>query len=630
MQPLLRDTKVEVWPTTEDTDKSTTRLEFAMVLVICVIAWILSHRYQGIFHDARLYTLEALAHLDTSLAKDVFLRFGSQDRFTIFGPIYAAVIQLLGTEVAAATLTFAFQIVLFTCAWLLARTVMPSRLALYGVAVLVAIPGEYGAERIFTCVEAYVTPRMAAEALTLAGLATALRARPPYVAGGLILAAAMIHPLMACAGLVALLFIYVALPYPRLGFALAAAAGAALLLGAFTLPTGIWGRFDARWLRLVMDRSPWLFVSNWLADDWARAAVTVATLIVGSCTAIGAQARILCQACLLTTVAGLLLTFIACDELHLVLVTQLQPWRWEWLGIVTAALLLPLVVHTRWQTDLIGRTTAVFLTAAWIFAANEFAVVAALASVASVALTRRLTSREARLVFGAACGLLAIAIVWRIASNLEFTDSHYTDFGVPLWLRRAVSFAHDGSAPLAALLLAWWLAHVNRGGMALALLTICAAAACAALLPETWIQWTVREYPQGRVAQFTPWRERIPPGSDVFWPELPMAAWMLLDRPSYLSVIQSAGIVFSRETAFELERRAIAIATIVPPNSFLGWNGPAAGLNLSVPQLQNLCGLAAFEFLVTNADLGVAPAGFIPNNPSGSTGLRLYHCPIHN
>jgi len=247
-----------------------------------------------------------------------------------------------------------------------------------------------------------------------------------------------------------------------------------------------------------------------------------------------------------------------------------------------------------------------------------------------MALTRRLSATEGRLVFWGACGLLVIAIVWRIASNLEFTDSHYIEFSFPLWLRRATSFTHDGTLTVALLVLVWWLAEAKRGRPGLVLLAALGAAACVVLFPTTSAQWTRREFPQRQVAQFAAWRERIPPGTDVFWLESPLAVWMLLDRPSYLSVLQSAGVVFSREAALELKRRALALSTIVPPDSFLNWDGQAASFGFSVKQLQGLCQLAAFEFLVTRADLGVAPAGFIPSeSPPGSKGLRLYHCPLH-
>ncbi len=268
-------------PLAKDPDQAYSTLEFAVLLLLCVTTWALSHGYRGVFHDAGLYTLQALARLTpTSLGQDVFLRFGSQDRYTIFSPIYAAASQVLGTEAAAATLTFTLQIALFVCGWLLARAVMPARLALYGLAVLVAIPGDYGSDRIFTCVEQFLTPRMAAEALVLASLAAALSART-RLATALIALATLMHPIMASAGIAALLFLYVAIPNARLAVKLLAVATVALAAATLAAPNGVWGRFDPTWLRLVMDRTPYLFLSNWQTDDWARAAVTLATLGVG-------------------------------------------------------------------------------------------------------------------------------------------------------------------------------------------------------------------------------------------------------------------------------------------------------------------------------------------------------------
>jgi hypothetical protein len=160
------------------------------------------------------------------------------------------------------------------------------------------------------------------------------------------------------------------------------------------------------------------------------------------------------------------------------------------------------------------------------------------------------------------------------------------------------------------------------------LLVVLATTGCVVLLPQTWTQWTIREYPPQRVAQFAAWRALIPAGTDVFWPQSPVATWLLLDRPSYLSVLQTSGMVFSRDTAMELHRRAITLAAIVPPPSFLSWDSAGSNLELSVQQLKVACQLAAFEYMVTRADLGVAPVGMIPQGSPGSRGLRLYRCPI--
>jgi hypothetical protein len=615
-------------PATAARDSAPHLLGAALLALLWGALWALSHSYRGIFHDASLYTLQALGRLSpASLSQDVFLRFGSQDRFTLFSPVYAGAIRLLGPEWAAALLTLASQCALLTAAWFLARAAMTPRLALLGLSVLIAIPGDYGTDRIFACVEQFLTPRMAAEALALGSLAAALRGRP-VAALVLILLAAVIHPLVAAAGLGALLCLYVILPRPRLGMAIVGAA--VLLTVCWALLAPHFGRFDPAWLHLVQDRSPYLFLSSWGLDDWGRVAVTLATLLVGARRVRSEPARLLCWAAMLTTVAGLVSSFIGCDELHLVFFTQLQPWRWQWLGIASAALLLPLILESCLNSDGDGRTTALLLAAAWIFGANAFSLTATAAVIAALELGPRLKANETRWLFCGAVGMLAIAVIWRVASNLEFTDAHYIDLHIPLWQRRVMSFVHDGSAPLAVIALTWWLMRSARGWVALLAMALFAAAACAALLPQTWAQWTQREFPAARVADFAPWRAQIPPGTDVFWPDSPLAAWLLLDRPNYLSSVQTSGMVFSRRSALELERRALVLQSVVPPAAFLGWAEAAPGIGLSVQQLQGVCRLAVVEYLVTGADLGLTPLAIMPGPPGkASNQLRLYRCARH-
>lgn len=636
-----------------------------MLALLGLATWALSHSYLGIFHDAGLYTLQALAHLrPQSLPEDVFLKFGSQDHFTIFSPLYASVSRLLGVEHAAAALTLTFQLALLLGAWVLARNVapaavgtpMPALIGLLGVVVLIAVPGYYGADRVFTCIESFLTPRMAAEALTLGSLAVALSSQPSNRVTrrlgslGLLFAAALLHPVMAAAGIAALFCLYVALPRPRLAIVLAAAGLLVIATAAFAMPSGIWGRFDEVWLDLVRHRSPYLFLAHWQLDDWARTAVTLATLTSGYYTAQNVRARTLCVITLVTVVSGLALTLIACDELHLVLFTQLQPWRWTWLGTVVAALILPATVLTLWGKEqaVTGRSTALLLIAAWIFASNAYALVAAVAALSALAFLHRLKLSEARWVFWGACGMLAIALVWRVASNLEFTDAHYLDPTIPLWIRRAMSFAHDGSAPMAVILLAFGLARIRRGRpspvelggpterfgvAALTLLAALAAAVCVTLVPQTWHHWTALEYPPSQVARYAALRDRIPPGAEVFWPELPVGIWMLLNRPSYLSVIQTSGLMFSRRTALELNRRARALSPAVNPGTFLNWDSAGTGMMLSKQQLLQACSTGEFDFLVTGADLGRASVAAVPfaTGPASVIGaaskaIRLYRC----
>ncbi len=78
-----------------------------LALGLSVLAvWMVQHRYIDIGHDAMLYALLALArlHPDT-LSNDVFLRFGSQDHFTVFSPLFAFMIRVFDLAPAAAILT---------------------------------------------------------------------------------------------------------------------------------------------------------------------------------------------------------------------------------------------------------------------------------------------------------------------------------------------------------------------------------------------------------------------------------------------------------------------------------------------------------------------------------------------
>jgi hypothetical protein len=609
----------------------------------------LGHAYQGLFHDAALYTLQALARLEPeSLAHDPFLRFGSQDHFTIFSPLYAAAIRLWGIEPAAAVLTLLSQVALLGGAYALARSVSTPgvstpgvatpgvatpgastpALALLGTALFLAIPGYYGPDRIFTCMEAFLTPRMAAEALVLCSIAAALQQRP-LPALLLTAAAILVHPLMAAAGIATLLWLYVGIPRPRRAFALLLAAAAALAGMAWVGPEGSpVGRFDAAWLALVRNRSPYLFLAHWTVDDWGRLAVTLATLAVGAGSLADARARRLCQAAALTTLSGVALTGLACDWLHLVLFTQLQPWRWQWFGTVAAALILPTLIAAGWTTHTArARTTGILLLAAWIFGANAYALAAAGAALAAFGLLQRLNAREARLVFLGACALAALAVVWRVATNLEFTDAYYVDPTLPLWMRKAMSFARDGSAGAAALGLAWWLSRTGRGRLAVPALIILGAAGAALLLalaPQVSRSWSAREFSPDSFAEF---RRLIPPGAEVFWPENPLATWVVLGRANYLSVPQTSGLVFSRATALEMQRRAAALGEAIAPRTFLDWSTGGIHVVLSKQQLEKSCRTGEFPYLVSGAQLNLPSMALVrPAGGGTKRAIRLYAC----
>jgi hypothetical protein len=197
-----------------------------------------------------------------------------------------------------------------------------------------------------------------------------------------------------------------------------------------------------------------------------------------------------------------------------------------------------------------------------------------------------------------------------------------------------MSFAHDGAVPVALVALVWWLDRRRVGRIAVPVTGVLALALCFALAPQTWRAWTQRAYPQAEVARFAEFRARIPPGAEVFWPEAPLAVWLLLERPSWLSVIQTSGLVFSRDGALELNRRAQQLKVAVAPATFMAWNPLGMAVRLSSDQLAAACASGGFQFLVTPVDLGLPPVAAVAsaNGPSvdgvAVRQIRLYRCGV--
>src|ERR1700716_2948184 len=137
-------------------------LAFSLMLVTL---WGLVHRYQGLFGDARLYALQALARLHPGLANDLFLQNASQDRYTIFSPLYAMIIKLMGLQHAAVALSVSFTVWFLGATWVLARQLAGRDAAWLVIALLIMTVGRYGGGVAFHFSEDFLTARSLAEAL---------------------------------------------------------------------------------------------------------------------------------------------------------------------------------------------------------------------------------------------------------------------------------------------------------------------------------------------------------------------------------------------------------------------------------------------------------------------------------
>lgn len=609
-----------------------TRLAIAGTVCTVIIIWMLRHPYNGIENnDAALYSLLALARLHPqSLSADVFLRFGSQDTYTMFGPLYAAAIRLFDLEPAAALLSFAGQLVLFVCGWLFARSVMSARLALLAVGLFIALPSNYGAVHTFKYIESYLTPRQLAEAATLAALAASMTGRYALTCACM-LAAMLLHPIMGLAGIVALTCLHLALPRPRLALVVVTGVALLSLVPTVIIPLGALAPFDREWLKMTAATAPYLFLWQWQFEDWVHLALPIAVLTLGASTTSAQPVRILCRAALLTGACGVAATWIYCDFLHSVIFTQMQPWRWLWLAESIGVLLLPIIARDCWQSGPSGRAALMLLAAAWMLSdSTDDPVLASVCLVFSSVACATILLRNPRVtqaVFLGSCLLLVCTLICNLAFKSQYVALNpVSESPQPLLNAHALYvWSRDGVLCCFALFTAW--SFIERQGCRAGTLLQCASAgiACVLLSPFAWQSWTDFQYSPRLRAVFAPWRQLIPQGAQVVWPHNPMGAWYLLERPSYYSLHQLAGDLFSRAKAIEIHRRGHLIASVSPTAQTSEL--PLDADSLNVKGLEALCSDPELDFYVSWASLGPTPAGLIVPNPAEPRNqLHLYRC----
>ena len=534
-------------------DRAVTRVRLALAaMALCAItAWLLQHRYAGIVHDGTLYTLFALTRLHPDLASDIFLRFGSQDRYTLFTPFYAATIAAFGLERAASLLTLGFQGGLLLSAWMLGRRFMPPLAATLGVALLLAVPGEYGAYDVFHIMEGFLTPRLPAEALVVGGLVAGLSQRY-WIAAFCVAAAMSLHPIIGCAGAAMLILTFVAPQRPKLF----AAAGAVALIAAVAAVLAVTplGRLQGYWMFTVRVTSGYLFVGDWHRNDWSRISVPLAILAIGVLNGTAPLLRRLCAAGLVMAACGLLITVIFCDLLHVAIFISAQTWRWLWLANVIAFVLSPAIAEDCWRRGDSGRIAVLVLASAWIFRGTAPTLYLLPLVIACAAVPDRWTThRNWRLTFLGACVVLGLATVIDLADRFFYLPA--SDPAVAELPQRLRAACVDGVIPAALLIGAWLVLRRSESTAPVAVVAAVGALTCGALLPLAWGEWTNAHYTPELASRFASWRAAIPARAEVLWPDTPIGSWYLLERPNYWSPHQSAGAIFSQEKAVLLEHR---------------------------------------------------------------------------
>ncbi len=593
---------------------------FALVLLLSAL-WLLMRGYHGLTGDAQIYAFQALARIHPHLATDLYLQNVSQDRFTIFSPFYAWCIGLFGLENAARLLAVIFTIWLLAAAWTLARITAGRDGAWLGVAFLLIVAGDYGGSAVFRISEPYLTARLPAEALILTALACFVGGKK-RLSVLLAMAALLVHPLLALPGSLVLLCMWL----PARAIAAGAVGGLLFtLVSAVTatfLPIGIEAMavIDPAWLDVVQERSQFLFLQLWSSHDWDTNTQPFIYLAFTAIAVPDARIRKLCTGSALVGAAGLAVALIGSLIGPAAMLVQGQAWRWVWIAVFVSALLLPVTALHVWRDERCGPLCVLLLASGWTVSSIDGTACASLALLLWV--MRANISARAAPYFRWAAAALAIAIMaWILARSSALMWPATTVSAPPL---RGAQMRDVFGLRITALLfgvLVWWTIQRSRGAGG-NILAISVAALLVMISIFVWPAALKQAHNFASVSEideFAEWRNEIPPTSTVLVvPARDVGAfvWFILDRPNYLALDQSAGVVFSRATALEVRRRSEVLLPLTAPiwkimtglaNSRSGHQDAAATRPLTAESLIRVCEDPLLGFVISPVRLGFQP-----------------------
>lgn len=567
--------------------------------------WLLARPYMGIRHDGVLYSGQALYRLLPDIfSRDIFFAFGSQDDYSIYSRLIAYLLGWFDLGSLSMGLLLLALAGLLGAVFALFRQFVPPGQLWWGFVVLAAFPHLYGANQVFAFAEPFLTARVVAEPFALLALLAVWQGRLLLALAWAVLAMSL-HPLVALpVFLVAWLFLVQA--DRRWCWALAGLPLLLLLAWAQVGPLGfLLQRFDAEWWAVVEVVNRNVFPGNWTLMDWSGVAFDV-TLLAYASTCLEGKPRRLVRAVLGAGVLGVGAAILGADLARNVLLTGLQLWRSLWLAHLFALMLLPLVFVHCHQRDRTLRLVAWLLVCSVLTNAYPSAL-------GALVLTGFLYYQHRRSGWQPSPGLartltvaIWLAILLATARSVRAMWLTPGDGDIAFNELDKADWLYLFSLPPLALALAWCYRSLDRR-LALVL-------AGLLFVLGAW-QWDHRspltrfiENP-GMEAQEL--RRRIPDHAQIYWhtPKGIRLTWLVLQRPSYYSLTQAAGLLFKRDTALEMQRRTDLLIPFDTQEMLCGMVNQLNGRNDNCdppPSLiKEVCDKSpALSYLVFEVDLG--------------------------
>jgi hypothetical protein len=275
------------------------------------------------------------------------------------------------------------------------------------------------------------------------------------------------------------------------------------------------------------------------------------------------------------------------------------------------------------------------LVSAWTLAANSGIVCISLAMTLWV-LPTTIGDRAAQLFRWISFALLVAIAVWQLAQVWGFKISSDVAGGSAFAMARLKdTFALRIFAAFAVALV-WRLAR-DSSLWTQTLLTTTLLAAVIFVLPSAFKQSRLLGA-AADIAEFSDWEKTIPKTSTVLVTparDVGTFVWFTLQRPNYSAVDQSAGVVFSRDTALEVERRSQVLLPLMDPNWKIltglraastgrSSNAAAASRPLTAKSLGEVCADNRLDFVISPANVGFDPSRH--ENTGSWKDWNLYDC----
>ncbi len=621
-------------------DETITVRRTTLVCLLLTGIWLFAHPWMGIWHDARLYALQALSHLQPeNYRNDLFFFSGSQDDYSFFSPVYAALISLLNLHAATISLLFASYVLwVAAAAWLL-RNLLQGFAFWLGLILIFAMPRGYGGYGdLLRFAEPFLTPRLIAEGLAMLSLSMMLSEKRLTSLAAMAAAIAM-HPLMALAG-AGFVGLYVAQERPKIVLPVAA-LGLALLFGLAYFNVAPFDRLmttmDSQWFDLVFARSPFVFWDGWKQEYWVNQVLLCFSLLAtAGIAAQGIQRRAFLAALVLGG-TSLLLTWFGTALFHNLLLIQIQPWRSLWLVQVFSYIAAAWLVAQYWHRDKIYRFLLMGFLAAGLTSGQVGGILALL--VAGIFIRQVRVGKEFQLSTSLAVLLCMVPVLvpalwlasawmsaWAEWSNTTNQSNQIVNFML-VYIREMLAGAGSGVIAVALLLAVW---RYGPDARKFVHLSAVAGVFFVLFLSIAMWQWPnqLGAYDE-QMALHDPiptFSRRIPVDAVAYWENDATKSWFALGRSNYASRLQTAGIVFSRQTAIEGKRRMDRLAALGMEDSVFDSPGNASRLPMpSFKGLVHVCHDPVLDFVILTQDFG---AGVIERHFEEAAGkyFYLYDC----